>query len=285
MAAVLVLAVFLHAGPASSGETLHEVRVGIYDFKPLAFQDTDGKAKGFFIDILEDMAKQEKWTLTYVFGSFNQCLSRLKNDDIDLIAGIAYSDERAKAFEFTREHLFVVWGEIYTSPESPVRTVMDLEGKRIGLVKGAQVNQELKPLLDGFGISARFQEYEDYDAVLQSLETSAADAGVFTNLYGSRFLETHPLARTQIFFAPTPLRFAAGKKIGSNPISGVAAVETLDRYFSKYKADIRSIYHRAYDLWIDPSGMPVPVPKRFIPLSPLDGVQPLVKTAGEHQNP
>jgi len=263
--AVLVLAVFVHAGPASSGDTLHEVRVGLYDFKPLAFQDTDGKARGFFIDILEDMAKKEKWALTYVFGSFDQCLSRLKNGDIDLIAGIAYSDERAKDFEFTREHLFVVWAEIYTPQNSPVKTVMDLKGKQISLVKGAQVNKELKTLLEGFGISARFQEYEDYEAVLQSLEASAADAGVFTNLYGIRFLETHPVARTQIFFAPTPLRFAVGKKTVSTPIPGMVTVETLDRYFSGYRADVHSVYHRAYDLWIEPSGMPVPVPKVFIP--------------------
>jgi PAS domain S-box-containing protein len=239
--------------------------VGLYDFKPLAFQDANGKARGFFIDILEDMAKQEKWDLTYVFGSFNQCLSRLKKGEIDLIAGIAYSEERAEAFEFTREHLFVVWAEIYTPQNSPVKTLMDLEGKHISLVKGAQVNTELKTLLEGFGISARFQEYEDYEAVLQSLEASAADAGVFTNLYGFRFLETHPVARTQIFFAPTQLRFAVGKKTGSTPIPGIIAVETLDRYFSKYKADIHSIYHRAYDLWTEPSGMPVPVPKLFIP--------------------
>jgi len=263
--AVLVLVVFVHAGPALSGDTLHEVRVGLYDFKPLAFQDTDGKAKGFFIDILEDMAKQEKWALTYVFGSFDQCLSRLKNGDIDLIACIAYSNERAEAFEFTREHLFVVWAEIYTSPKSPVKTVMDLEGKQISLVKGAQVNKELKTLLEGFGISVRFQEYEDYEAVLQSLEASAADAGVFTNLYGFRFLETHPVARTQIFFAPTQLRFAVGKKTGSNAIPGIVPVEILDRYFSKYKADFHSIYHRAYDLWIEPTGMPVSVPKVFMP--------------------
>ncbi|MCM2284069.1 MAG: PAS domain S-box protein [Desulfobacula sp.] len=265
MAAVLVLAVFVHAGPASSGDTLHEVRVGIYDFKPLAFLDTDGKAKGFFIDILEDMAKQEKWSLTYVSGSFNQCLSRLKNGEIDLIAGIAYSDERAKVFEFTREHLFIIWAEIYTSPKSPVKTILDLEGKSVSLVKGAQVNKELKTLLEGFGISARFQEYEDYEAVLQSLEASAADAGVFTNLYSFRFLDTHPLTRTQIFFAPTQLRFAVGKNNGSNPISGIAVVETLDRYFSKYKADVHSVYHRAYDVWITPSGMQATIQKRFIP--------------------
>lgn len=263
--AVLVLAAFLHAGPALSGDTLHKVRVGLYDFKPLAFQDTDGKARGFFIDILEDMAKQEKWEITYVFGSFDQCLSRLKNKDIDLIAGIAYSQERAEAFEFTKGHLFVVWAEIYTPQNSPVKTILDLEGKSISLVKGAQVNRELRTLLEGFGISARFQEYEDYESVLQSLDASAADAGVFTNLYGFRFLETHPVVRTQIFFAPTQLRFAVGKNTGSTPIPGMVSVETLDRYFSGYRADVHSVYHRAYDLWIEPSGMPVPVPKLFIP--------------------
>ncbi len=260
---ITLAALFALAGPKPvfCQDSL-EVRVGLYDFKPLAFMDTDGKAKGFFIDILEDMAIQEKWSVTYVFSDFNQCLARLKNGEIDLIAGVAYSDERAKEFAFTSEPLFIIWAEIYTPGHSPIKTVMDLKDKTISVVKGAQVNRELKALLDGFGISAHFGEQKDYDAVLKSLETSSSDAGVFSNLYGFGILGSHSVERTHIFFAPTKLKFALRKEEGQKSKSGVSP-EILDRYFLKYQADPGSIYYRSYGKWIEPTGMPMPSPAKI----------------------
>jgi len=261
MAAVLFAVVFINIRAAISAD-ITELRVGLYDFKPLTFVDTDGKAKGFFIDIMDDIAMQENWSVTYIYGDFNQCLTRLKKGEIDLIAGVAYSDERAKEFDFTKEHLFVIWAEIYTPEKTPIKTILDLKDKNIGVVKGAQVNRELKTLLEGFGIDVRFQEYKNYADVLKSLDTSESDAGVFTNLYGFQILETHPVERTQIFFAPTQLRFAVRKEVGQD-MNARNITDTLDRYFTGYQADTDSIYYSSYKRWIEPSGMP-PIPVKMI---------------------
>jgi len=263
MAVVIFVAVFINSRAALSAD-ITELRVGIYDFKPLTFVDTDGKAKGFFIDIMDDIARQENRSITYVYGDFNQCLTRLKGGEIDLIAGVAYSDERAKEFDFTKEHLFVIWAEIYTPEKTSIKTILNLKDKRIGVVEGAQVNRELKTLLEGFGIDFRLQEYKNYADVLQSLDTSESDAGVLTNLYGFEILETHPVERTQIFFAPTQLRVAVRKEVGQD-MNGRNITYTLDRYFSKYKADTDSIYYSSYKRWIEPSGMPPINVKMIIP--------------------
>ncbi|MBF0376568.1 MAG: transporter substrate-binding domain-containing protein [Desulfamplus sp.] len=224
----------------------HELKVGVYDFKPLIFVDTDGKPKGFFIDIIDNIASQQHWIITYIKGDFNQCLNRLKNGEIDLLAGVAYSDERAKEFDFTNEHLFIIWAEIYKTKESPIKAIMDIKDKKIGVVKGAHVNIELVHMLDGFGISAHLQEYDNYTDVLKSLDKSQSDAAVFTNLYGFQIDKSHNMERTQLFFAPTKLKCAV-KKGTQQPL-----LATLNGYFAKYQETPDAIYNKAYNKWINP---------------------------------
>jgi len=241
--ALLFAVVFIMPDSRSYAD-IHELKVGIYDFKPLGFVDTDGKGKGFFIDILDGIAIEQKWIITYIPGTFNQCLTRLKSKEIDLLAGVAYSDERAQEFDFTSKHLFIIWAEIYKPEKSPIKAINDLDAKKIGVVKGAHVNIELAQLLKGFGISAHLQEYGDYDDVLQSLDKSQSDVGVFTNLYGFQIDANHKVERTQIFFAPTQLRFAVKKGCQESLLS------TLDSYFTKYQKTPEAIYQNAYNKWI-----------------------------------
>ena len=70
------------------------LRVGVYNNKPTIFEDTDGKAKGLFIDILEEIAVKEGWKLEYVYGHFSEVFDELKAGTIDLLPAIAYVEER-----------------------------------------------------------------------------------------------------------------------------------------------------------------------------------------------
>lgn len=255
---VVFMLVFIMPDSVLSADT-HELKVGVYDFKPLVFVDKDGKARGFFIDIIDDIAIQQKWVVTYIQGNFNQCLNRLKSGSIDLLAGVAYSDGRAKEFDFTNEYLFIIWAEIYIPAKSPINAISDFNRKKIGVVKGALVNIELAHLLDGFGISSyHLQEYNDYADVLQSLDKSQSDAAVFTNLYGFQIDKSHNVERTQIFFAPTKLKCAV-KKGTQQPL-----LASLDGYFAKYQEAPDAVYHKAYSRWINPIGS-------------IYGIQPSVK--------
>ncbi|MBF0574083.1 MAG: transporter substrate-binding domain-containing protein, partial [Desulfamplus sp.] len=122
----MLLFIFVLIKPDSaSSEDTHELKVGVYDFQPLVFVDTDGKAKGFFIDIINDIAIQQKWVVTYIQGDFNQCLNRLNSGEIDLLAGVAYSDERAKDFDFTNEPMLTIWAEIYKPKKNPIKSIID----------------------------------------------------------------------------------------------------------------------------------------------------------------
>lgn len=240
----------------------HQLKVGIYDFKPLAFLDSQKKAQGFFIDILDSITRQEGWSIIYVYGSFEECLERMKKGEIDLLAPVAFSNDREEFCEFTNEYLFIIWAEIYKPQKSQIKTIQDLRDKKIAVVKGAQANNELANLLDGFGVKSKFFEYQNYPEVLNSIEKSDCDAGVFPNLFGFHLLETSNIEQTQIFFAPTKLKLAAGKSLNSDINKTLMVRETLDRYISKYKADNKSIYYDSYNKWINPQSKT----KMFVPV-------------------
>jgi len=87
---LFIIFLLLFSNPFSvSADT--PVKVGIYQKKPKIFTDSDGKAKGFYIDILEYIASKEGWHIEYVPGTWDQCLQRLENGKIDLLPDIAFS--------------------------------------------------------------------------------------------------------------------------------------------------------------------------------------------------
>ena len=113
------------------------LKVGIYNFEPLVFIDEKGKGKGLFVDILNYIAEQEKWNIRYIPGSWNECLTRLIDGEIDLLGSIAYSEERAEKLDFTDNFLFLDWGLVYKKKGVPIKTIFDLEGKKISVLKGS----------------------------------------------------------------------------------------------------------------------------------------------------
>jgi ABC-type amino acid transport substrate-binding protein len=110
-----------------------QVTVGVYQNKPLIFVDGDGTTRGIYADVLEYVASKEGWSVRYLPGSFQQGLDRLKSGEIDVLCTIAYSKERDSWCDFTNENLLTNWGQIYTPKNSKIRTIVDLDNKKVYL--------------------------------------------------------------------------------------------------------------------------------------------------------
>jgi len=79
---ILLLSTLLYPHHTDAGRT---VRVGVYEAGALAYSDKDGSAHGFFVDMLNHIAKKEQWNIQYLPGSWQEGLDRLKSDNIDLV--------------------------------------------------------------------------------------------------------------------------------------------------------------------------------------------------------
>ena len=233
---------FVGSIPFSYAE--HPIRVGVYNFEPLVFTDNMGQAQGLFIDILNHIAAKEGWQIEYVSGTWQECMQRLEQGEIDLLGSIAYSDERAEKFDFISEPLFLDWGQVYVPKESPIKTIFDLNGKSVAMLKEGLITTGFRILLEQFGIRCTLVEKDEMSKVFEAVQGQETDAGICTNVVGIRMESHYDVKRTQIIFSPVKIGFAVKKDQHSR------IRMTLDRYFRALKADPSSVYYELYDKWM-----------------------------------
>jgi PAS domain S-box-containing protein len=230
-----------------------EVKVGIYNSMPLV-GFSEGKAQGLYVEVLEQVATEEGWRLSFVAGTWDQCLARLESGAIDLLPSIAYSRQRAEKFDFTSEFLFLDWGLVYTRNGSPIQTIFDLEGMTVSALKGSIYTQGFHDLLDQFGIHAEILELGEYTEVFAAIEDGRSQAGINSQSYGMRIVGQYDLERTQIYFSPVKLRFAV--KAGHN----AALLDRLDQHLKALKQDRNSLYYQRLEFWMGQYGARASLP-------------------------
>jgi PAS domain S-box-containing protein len=243
----IVLAFF--ANPISvSAET--NIKVGVYQNRPLLFKDNDGKIKGIFADILDYIANEEDWNIEYVNGSWPQGLQNLKSADIDILGAIAYSQERKQDYDFTYENALTNWGQIYVNKHSDIESILDLRGRKIAVLQNDVYFINLRNLVRQFGINCRFIEAFEYEDVLKLVEIGKCDAGLVNYLYGHQFERDYDIHKSTIILSPQKIHFAVPK--GKNK----AIIDALDRHMRVLKKDSGSIYHQSLSKWIGVESKP-----------------------------
>ncbi|MGC8827319.1 MAG: transporter substrate-binding domain-containing protein, partial [Anaerolineae bacterium] len=232
--------------PASSAsvELTRVLRVGIYQDHPLVFVDENGRVQGFYIDILEEIARLEGWQIVYAAGTWEECLRRLEAGEIDLLVAIAYRPERAERYDFNQETVLTNWGQVYTAPGSGVNSILDLRGKTVAGVSQDIYTIELSRMLESFDIPVQWQYVDEYRQVLDLVSQRKADAGIVARLDGWAHEKEYNVVRSNIICCPTGLRFAATKGRHQD------VLDAIGRRLAAMKADRSSVYYRSMARWI-----------------------------------
>ncbi len=232
-----------------SAETI--VRVAIYENHPLVFTGEDGRIDGLYIDVLNEIAKQEGWSLIFVGGTFVECLDLLEQGWVELMVAIAYTEERARRFDYNSQTVLTNWGRIYTREKSQISSLLDLQNTRIAYVEGDIYYQDLKNTLEKFGIETKFVLSEDYEDILEKIDRGEVDAGVVARFFGNIHENRFRVASTGIIFKPIELRFATRKGGNGNLLS------LIDRNLEDMKANPNSVYHGSMNKWFNIAPMAI----------------------------
>ena len=230
-----------------AGEINRPIRVGMYENPPKVFSASDGRAIGIYPDILNDIAEKEGWTISYVKGSWEECLARLKDNSLDIMVDVAYSEERAREFSFNGETVFVNWGAIYTRKGFQAGSFPDLRNKRIAVMKGSihtDGQQGIQAVMKQFDIPCTFIETADYPSVFAMIAKGRADAGVVNRLFGTLNEAdggAGDIVRSPIIFNPQHLKFAFPK---NGPLTPLLR-QRIDARLQDMKKDSGSVFHRA----------------------------------------
>ena len=220
------------------------VMVGVYNNKPLVFIDDTGTPKGIFIDILEYIAAQEQWDLQYVHGSWPECLDRLESGEIDLMTAIAFSDERAKKYNYTYEAVITNWGQVFVPKGSKINSILDLDKKKIA-VKMQDIHfYGIREFTSKFNMECRFIESDGYDVVFELIEVDRVHAGVVNRIFGIQHKNRYPVQETPIMFNPIEVRYAAPKN------SEKDLLPAIDIHLRKMYTEKNPFYDKTLNRWL-----------------------------------
>ncbi|WP_448536001.1 HD domain-containing phosphohydrolase [Pseudothermotoga sp.] len=213
------------------------LRVGIYDNPPQVFLSM-GRPAGLYIEVLEKIAKDNGWKLEYVFATFPEQLENLKTGKIDMLVSIAYTEERAKVYDYNSEPLLLNWGVVCVEKSFEYRDITDLTGKTVAVGKGDVYGQAFLRELQRYSVSVDLLELPDYPDVLKAVKEKRAVAGIVSRIYAVQNHEKFGVKITGTIFSPVELRFAFPK---GSAIS-TTLIDKIDEYLRKLKSD-----HEAYN--------------------------------------
>ncbi|MBI9091469.1 MAG: transporter substrate-binding domain-containing protein [Desulfobacterium sp.] len=227
---------------------LQLIKVGAYENPPKIYSDTKGEALGIFPDILEVIARQEGWQLKYVFGSWEQCLNRLKNNEIDIMVDIAHSAERENHFIFSKENVILNWGTVYTSKEFKAESLLDLKGRTVAIVREdihTVGESGIIKLAKKFNLNLNYLPVDSYHDALEMVNTGRAEAGVVNRLFGTVSEKNYILNKSNIVFNPVELKFAF------SPNSKDAKIpDKIDHNLNRLKKDPGSVFHKIINAYL-----------------------------------
>ncbi|ASB48123.1 ATP-binding protein [Alkalitalea saponilacus] len=221
------------------------IRIAAYSNYPFVFVSDSGLAMGLYIDIVEHVAERNNWELEYVSTTVHEALGMLKNGSIDLIPAIGYSELRDSLFYLNNELIFLNWGAVYTSRGQNIQSVVDLEGKVIGMKYADMHAIEFQQMIKDFRVGCRLRWYASYDDMKHALSVGHIDAALFNRAYGERNKYLLRMDSTPIILNPVEMKFAGNH-------SGQHLLAAIDDQIRLLKTNKTSEFQVLLDQWTTP---------------------------------
>ena len=221
------------------------LRLGIYDNPPMTFLQ-NGVPAGFIVDTIGDFARKRRISLEYVQAPFHELFEKLRRGEVDIIAPIAFNEERSGFLRYNSESILIDWSNIIISETANFKLLGDLDGKSVGIVKSDYYGKLFAKDLLLQRISCRFREYDAFIQILNAVDAKKIDAGFIGRFSLSYILKSHhEISGIRVMpdsFYHEPLFF------GVNPQKAYI-VPLLDAYLREAKRDKNGALNRAYEHW------------------------------------
>ena len=173
----VMMAGFFSPLRSSAQDKPQKIRVGYYENE--VFQEGAGKGSvksGYAYEYYLKLSEYTGWEYEYVYGSFGDVYQMLLDGEVDLLAGLAYKEEREALIGYpelpmgSESYNFVKHDsdtDITTDPKS-------FNGRKIGVLDSAMVDV-LKKYLDSNNIRAEIQTFSDYEKLFAEFDAKSID--------------------------------------------------------------------------------------------------------------
>lgn len=239
-----------------SGETI-EIRVGVYENPPKAMKDYKNEYIGIFPDLIKIIAQRENFKITWVEGTWIECLNRLSAGEIDVMIDVAYTQERAELYDFNSESVFTNWGVVYQKQGTEkIFNYIQLNNTKVAVMKSSAHYNEQGGILEiaqQNNLSIQFIEFQNYDEVFASIRNGSAEYGVVNRIFGLLKQKEYSVVPSGIYFNPIELKFAFPKLAPKNLI----LIPRIDNNLIMMKSDSSSEYYKILEKYLPNPDAPI----------------------------
>ena len=172
---IAALAAYGIAHPAvafAASDESETVKVGYYENEVFQEGAQEGAVKtGYAYERYRKLSEYTGWKYDYVYGSYGDLYQMLFDGDIDLLAGLAYKEERAGLIGYPDA---AMGDETYSlvkhaKDASITAEPATLAGKSIGVLDSAMVGV-LQQYLDASGTEADVVTFDDYGILFEAFD-------------------------------------------------------------------------------------------------------------------
>lgn len=244
--AALLLALTFCACPHQLAAQDRAFRVGVYQNSPKIYFDAAGRGQGFFPALINAIASEQGWTVSYIPCLWVECLDMLEAGDIHIMPDVAKSPERQARFQFSNEAVLTSWSYLYVFEGTKVDDISDIDGRRVAVLEGSIQHRNLLALIRTKAMSTIILPTSSQHAVLQAVADRRADVGIVNRYFALANERGFPLKRTEVIFSPTSAYFAFHNGVAHEIIGN------LDIAVAALKSDPGSLYYALVDEWLKP---------------------------------
>ncbi|MEL7451665.1 MAG: amino acid ABC transporter substrate-binding protein [Pseudomonadota bacterium] len=220
----LLIAALLLAGHSATAQTTTLERIAergsfivgfVPDGPPMSFI-RDGQAVGYSIDLCRQIAiavrrklGREELTISYVpFSTPAQRIDAIETGKVDIDCGVStVTLSRREKVDFTLM-TFITGGSILSLSETPIRTISEVNGKRVALIPGTTTEESIKEFLGANNFEAEIVPITSHSHGMDLLTKGEVDAYSSDRamLIGQAILKEEPddyvIARDVFSFEP-----------------------------------------------------------------------------------
>ena len=161
------------ARAAADGET-YTVATDI-TFAPFEFQDTEGRFVGIDIDLINEIAANQNFTVTIKPLGFDAALQAVQANQADgVIAGMSITDERKQVFDFSDPYFDSGVQMAVLDTNEDITSYEDLRGKRVAVKNGTEGAEFAESIKEQYGFSTVY--FADSASMFDEVRTGNSQA-------------------------------------------------------------------------------------------------------------
>lgn len=168
------------------------------DYPPYCIVNERGEADGFSVELLRASLKAMGHEVDFRIGPWDQVKKMLATGEVQVLPLVGRTPEREALYDFTFPYLTMHGTIVVREEETGIRTLADLIGKKVAVMRGDNAEEFLRRI----ELAADIVTTETFEGALRELAEGRHDAVVIQRLVALQLIKKAGLANLRIIDAP-----------------------------------------------------------------------------------